>query len=136
MGFGNRNPVDADYGRGHVDAHEMVAESRQRLPDGLSLDVTDHQARKHFVSTFGDKGGKQALLVSELLVDVSFGSACAFDDRVNAGRRIALFKEKLGSRPEKNLPTTRRTSGLCCHHSRTPFTSCLTGNNHYRKRQW
>src|SRR3546814_3149360 len=53
--------------------------------------------------------GEQALLAAEFAVDVPLRAASTFDDRVDAGRSIALLKEHLASRLEDSrAPVVRR----------------------------
>jgi hypothetical protein len=136
VGLGDGNSVDADQGGRHVGVHGMPAESRQRRPQIVTFYFLDQQGRQHLVCAFLDDSGEQALLVAELIVDVAFRPAGAFDDRVDACRGVALFKKDLGGRLKKGLPAAFAPRGLySCNHSSTPM-HLLTGNNNYHNRQW
>jgi hypothetical protein len=137
IGLGDGNSVNADQGGRHVNTHQMLTKRRQRRPQVVAFDPLDHQRRKHFVCTFLDDGGEQALLVAELIVDVALRPTGALDDRVDACRRVALFEKDLGGSSKKRFSATVRPPCLCCSHSHSSIpTHPLTGNDRYHRSQW
>jgi hypothetical protein len=137
IGFCDGNSVDAYHGRRHVDGEKMPAKCRERLPQVVPLALVGDQGRKRLVCAFRDDSREEPLFVAELIVDISFRSTCAVDDRVDARGQVALFKKELGSRPKKGLPATFGPPCLCCYHNRLsfPFRIRLTGNACYHMRQ-
>lgn len=148
VGFRNDDPVNADHCGGHVEVHEMPAEPGQRLPQASFADILDHQGRQHLVCVPRDDGRKQTLLVAELIVDVPFRSSRALDDRIDAGRRVALLEKDRGSGLQKGFPTVLGSTRFFRHHCLfTSFTTQpldvvtgvtieVNGNVRYRRARW
>lgn len=136
IGLGDGNSVNADQSGRHVNIHEAPTKRYQHRPQVVAFDLLNYQGRKHCVCAFLNDSGEQALLASELIVDVAFRPTGAFDDRVDACRRIALFEKDLGSSSKKGFSATVRPPCHCCSHSRSSIpTHPLTGNEQYHKCQ-
>lgn len=136
IGLGDGNSINADQSRRHVNIHEASAKRCQHRPQVVAFDLLNYQGRKHFVRAFLNDGGEQALLAAELIVDVAFRPTGAFDDRVDACRRIALFEKDLGRSSKKGFSATVRPSCHCCSYSHSSILMHpLTGNERYHKSQ-
>src|SRR3546814_155492 len=108
-GFRHDRTKDPDQcGRG-IDIEEPSPEFQQDFVQFLPGKIVVGKSCNGGVRALRHESGEQALLAAEFAVDVPLRAASTFDDRVDAGRSIALLKEHLASRLEDSrAPVVRR----------------------------